>query len=472
MGLQLHMKVLLTVLYSNLINCRDERTHLIHLTALGLTRALRLTNSSSLPPRLCFWSTSRDLAVAETPPAMASPSLHPGAATTALRGTRTRVASLTSSIGHAHLHSQSKFAVRITTPERSLGRLQVRCSSDDEERRVDKTGAGKSWVSPDWLTSIVRLGKGPDTSGIPVADAKLEDVKDLLGGALFLPLFKWMIESGPVYRLAAGPRNFVIVGDPAVAKHVLKGYGTKYSKGLVAEVSEFLFGDGFAIAEDQLWTARRRAVVPSLHKKYLSTMVDRVFCRCSDTLVAKLEKAMESGTAVNMEAQFSQLTLDIIGLSVFNYEFDALKTDSPVIEAVYTALKETESRSTDILPYWQIPLLCKIVPRQQKAAKAVQIIRETVEKLVAQCKEMVEAEKETLQGEEYVNESDPSVLRFLLASREENPSALAKVQEELDRVLGGRKPQFADMKELKYLTRCINESMRIYPHPPVCDLHR
>lgn len=67
----------------------------------------------------------------------------------------------------------------------------------------------------------------------------------------------------------------------------------------------------------------------------------------------------------------------------------------------------------------QIPLLCKIVPRQQKAARAVEIIRDTVEKLVAQCKEMVEAEKETVQGEEYVNESDPSVLRFLLASRVE-----------------------------------------------------
>lgn len=386
------------------------------------------------------------------------------------------------------------------------GRLRVRCSggaedNDNGRSSVDKSGAGKSWVSPDWLTKIVSLGKGPDTSGIPVADAKLEDVKDLLGGALFLPLFKWMMENGPVYRLAAGPRNFVIVGDPAVAKHVLKGYGTKYSKGLVAEVSEFLFGSGFAIAEDQLWTARRRAVVPSLHKKYLSTMVDRVFCRCSDALVAKLEKVVASGAPVNMEAQMSQLTLDIIGLSVFNYEFDSLKTDSPVIDAVYTALKETESRSTDILPYWQIPLLCKIVPRQQKAAKAVEIIRETVEKLVAQCKEMVEAEKETIEGEEYVNESDPSVLRFLLASREEvssvqlrddllsmlvaghettgsvltwtvyllskNPAALAKVHEELDRVLAGRKPQFADIKELKYLTRCINESMRIYPHPPV-----
>lgn len=107
-------------------------------------------------------------------------------------------------------------------------------------------------------------------------------------------------------------------------------------------------------------------MVPSLHKKYLSTMVDRVFCRCSDTLIAKLEKAMESGTAVNMEAQFSQLTLDIIGLSVFNYEFNSLKTDSPVIDAVYTALKETESRSTDILPYWQVsfslPLKYRIYP--------------------------------------------------------------------------------------------------------------
>lgn len=129
--------------------------------------------------------------------------------------------------------------------------LHVRCSG---ETPVDKSGAGKSWVSPDWLTSVLRLGKGADVSGIPVADAKLEDVKDLLGGALFLPLFKWMKESGPVYRLAAGPRNFVIVGDPAVAKHVMKGYGGKYAKGLVSEVAEFLFGSGFAVAEGQLWT--------------------------------------------------------------------------------------------------------------------------------------------------------------------------------------------------------------------------
>lgn len=67
----------------------------------------------------------------------------------------------------------------------------------------------------------------------------------------------------------------------------------------------------------------------------------------------------------------------------------------------------------------QFPFLCKIIPRQIKAEKAVSIIRNTVEELIIKCKEIVEAECEQVEGEEYVNETDPSILRFLLASREE-----------------------------------------------------
>lgn len=310
-----------------------------------------------------------------------------------------------------------------------------------------------------------------------------------------------MTSYGPIYRLAAGPRNFVIVSDPAIAKHVLRNYGTIYAKGLVAEVSEFLFGSGFAIAEGSLWTVRRRAVVPSLHKRYLSVIVDRFFCKCAERMVEKLKASAANGSAVNMEAVFSQLTLDVIGLSVFNYNFDALSTDSPVIDAVYTALKEAEARSTDILPYWKIKALCKVIPRQIKAEKAVEVIRETVEELIAKCKEIVEAEGEMIDNEEYVNDADPSILRFLLASREEvssiqlrddllsmlvaghettgsvltwtvyllskDPSSLAKAKAEVDKVLQGRLPSYEDTKELKFLMRCIMESLRLYPHPPV-----
>lgn len=309
-----------------------------------------------------------------------------------------------------------------------------------------------------------------------------------------------MNQYGPIYRLAAGPRNFVVVSDPAIAKHVLRNYG-KYEKGLVAEVSEFLFGSGFAIAEGPLWTARRRAVVPSLHKKYLSVIVDRVFCTCAERLVEKLQPDALNGTAVNMEDRFSQLTLDVIGLSLFNYNFDSLNAYSPVIDAVYTALKEAELRSTDLLPYWKVSAFCKIIPRQIKAEKAVSVIRSSVEELIAKCKEIVEAEGERIDEEEYINDTDPSILRFLLASREEvsskqlrddllsmlvaghettgsvltwtlyllskNSHSLVKAQEEVDTVLQGRRPSYDDIKNLKFLTRCIMESLRLFPHPPV-----
>ena len=39
---------------------------------------------------------------------------------------------------------------------------------------------------------------------VPVADAKPDDIKDLLGGALFRALYKWMEETGPVYLLPTG----------------------------------------------------------------------------------------------------------------------------------------------------------------------------------------------------------------------------------------------------------------------------
>ena len=39
------------------------------------------------------------------------------------------------------------------------------------------------------------------------------------------------------------------------------------------------------------------------------------------------------GGSVDMEACFSQLTLDVIGKAVFNYDFDALNASSPLIQA-------------------------------------------------------------------------------------------------------------------------------------------
>lgn len=46
----------------------------------------------------------------------------------------------------------------------------------------------------------------------------------------------------------------------------VRAAGCSYTKGLVAEVSQFLFGKGFAISGGDAWKARRKAVGPALHR--------------------------------------------------------------------------------------------------------------------------------------------------------------------------------------------------------------
>lgn len=335
------------------------------------------------------------------------------------------------------------------------------------------------------------------------------DVLVLLTGALFLALQKWQHQAGNVYLLPTGlASSFLIVSDPAAAKHILRGYPL-YEKGLVREVSEFLFGSGFAVAEGDLWKGRRRAVLPSLHKAYLDAMVRSVFVPCTERAAGVLGRAAASGAALDIEALFSQLTLDIIGRSLFNYDYDSLTKDSPVIQAVYVALKETEMRATDLVPFlWKVPEIAALVPRQQKAAAAVEVIRATTQELIAKCKAIVEAENEVASlDSEYVNAADPSVLRFLLASRvevtesqlrddllsmlvaghettaavltwtlkllAEHPAQMAAATAEADAVFGpalaagGPGVGAATAMALPYVYRCVAESMRLYPHPPV-----
>ena len=383
--------------------------------------------------------------------------------------------------------------------------------ANEEAAISNKSGAGATMAAPDWMTQLNRLWGG--ASEIPVADAKLEDITGLLGGGLFQPLFKWMRESGPVYLLPTGPiTSYVVVSDPDCIKQVLFNYGSRYIKGTIAEAGEFLFGLGVALQELEPWKIRRKAVAPSLHRKYVEAMVDRCFGPCADRMVSILEGEAGAGGVggVNMESRFSKTALDIIGISVFNYDFEALTTAAPVIQATYTALKEVETRSMDLLPTWRLheKFLRVVSPRQRDAQDAVTVIRDVTQRLVDDCKRMVEEEEKVGGAEEwardYLNESNPSVLRYLIAAREEvsstqlrddllsllvaghettasvltwgtyellkpeNAEQLRLLRAELDEVLGTRPfPTFADLPKMPYLERCFHESMRLYPQPPV-----
>ncbi|CAK9140113.1 unnamed protein product [Ilex paraguariensis] len=340
------------------------------------------------------------------------------------------------------------------------------------------------------------IDAGEDYPKIPEAKGAIEAVRS---EAFFIPLYELFLTYGGIFRLTFGPKSFLIVSDPSIAKHILRGNSKAYSKGILAEILEFVMGKGLIPADGEIWNRRRRAIVPALHKKYVAAMIS-LFGQATERLCKKLDAAASDGEDVDMESLFSRLTLDIIGKAVFNYDFDSLTNDTGMVEAVYTVLREAEDRSVAPIPFWEIPIWKDISPKQKKVTAALKLVNEILDDLIAICKRIVE-EEELQFHEEYMNEQDPSILHFLLASGDDvsskqlrddlmtmliaghetsaavltwtfyllskEPSVMAKLQNEVDAVLGDRFPTIEDMKKLKYTTRVINESLRLYPQPPV-----
>lgn len=66
----------------------------------------------------------------------------------------------------------------------------------------------------------------------------------------------------------------------------------------------------------------------------------KIFTDCSERTILKFEKLLQEETLnrgtktieLDLEAEFSSLALDIIGLGVFNYDFGSVTKESPVIK--------------------------------------------------------------------------------------------------------------------------------------------
>ncbi|EJK77819.1 hypothetical protein THAOC_00327 [Thalassiosira oceanica] len=109
-------------------------------------------------------------------------------------------------------------------------------------------------------------------------------------------------------------------------------------------------GKGLIPADPETWShgasVRAPSCRPSTSKAWLNHMVGLfVFGHCNEALIDSLDRASSAGGKIEMEEKFCSVALDIIGLSVFNYEFGSVTKESPLIKAVYLALVEAEHRS-------------------------------------------------------------------------------------------------------------------------------
>ncbi|EXB53586.1 Cytochrome P450 [Morus notabilis] len=394
-------------------------------------------------------------------------------------------------------HSSSASNLLYFKPKRS----RVRCQSTSTDELKTKRNLLDN--ASNLLTNLLSGGR---LGSMPVAEGA---VSDLFDRPLFFSLYDWFLEHGAVYKLAFGPKAFVVVSDPVVARHILRENAFSYDKGVLADILEPIMGKGLIPADLDTWKLRRRVIAPGFHALYLEAMV-KIFTNCSERTISKFEELLErqhlqGGKTIelDLEAEFSSLALDIIGLGVFNYDFGSVTKESPVIKAVYGTLFEAEHRSTFYIPYWKVPFMRWIVPRQRKFQNDLKVINDCLDGLIRNAKETrQETDVEKLQQRDYSNLQDASLLRFLVDMRgadvddrqlrddlmtmliaghettaavltwavfllAQNLSKMRKAQKEIDSVLGQGKPTFELIKKLEYIRLIVVEALRLYPQPPL-----
>ena len=193
----------------------------------------------------------------------------------------------------------------------------------------------------------------------------------------------------------------------------------------------------------------------------------------------------------------------ITGRAVFNYDFKSVTTESPVVKAVYRALKEAEHRSTSFIPYWNLPFAKYYMSNLIDFEANMKLLNDVLDELIIKAVETQNvADVEDLEKRDYSSMENPSLLRFLVDMRGEEtsskqlrddlmtmliaghettaavltwtffelsqqPELYEKVRKEVDEALKGKQPTYEDMAHLPLIRLCLAETLRMYPQPPL-----
>ncbi|XP_042478478.1 cytochrome P450 97B2, chloroplastic-like isoform X2 [Macadamia integrifolia] len=100
--------------------------------------------------------------------------------------------------------------------------LQIRCQSTSTKEKKPRRNLFDN--ASNLLTNLL---SGGSLGTMPVAEGS---VSDLFSRPFFFSLYNWFLEHGAVYKLAFGPKSFVVVSDPIVARHILRENAFSYDK--------------------------------------------------------------------------------------------------------------------------------------------------------------------------------------------------------------------------------------------------
>ena len=321
----------------------------------------------------------------------------------------------------------------------------------------------------------------------PPVDAKGLPIVGALPGLLVDPL-RTMTRlahqhSGAVLRIPFGPFQVYMLTHPRQISYVLHEKWRQYPKGENGMWQQIrrLFGDSLVTIDDARWIEDRRLLQPLFQRANLNAMVSEIVDSISDGLDS-LSRLARSGAPLPISRAMARLSEDVLLRSLFGIKV----TDSEAQELRESMMNAFAFAMTRMLFFF----LPKYIPIPSELAyrRGIRRLDEAVYRLMQRRRTQPGPSKDLLTvllntrhpetGEllaskhvrdEIVtmffagHDSTSRTKTWALACLAQNPEALRKAQDEVDTVLGSRKPTLADVPNLKYLRQVVQETLRLYP---------
>ncbi|XP_060611617.2 cholesterol 24-hydroxylase-like [Anolis sagrei] len=305
---------------------------------------------------------------------------------------------------------------------------------------------------------------------------------------------QWAEEYGPVLRFNAFHRVSLLILSPEGVKEYLMlpqypkdrfVYGRLYNMFGVRFLGNGLVTD----REYDHWHKQRRIMDPAFSRTYLIGLME-TFNDQAEELMMELEKKADGETKVDVMDLLRRVTLDIIAKVAFGLELNTLHDEqTPFPHAVNLVMKGMTNT--------RIPLF-KYMPGNRKTVRE---IRESLRLLRRTGKECIEKRQKAIQNGEEVpldiltqilknaaqeehhdienmldnfvtffvagHETTANQLSFAVMELSRHPDIVAKLQAEVDEVIGVKKDiPYEDLRKLEYLSQVLKEVLRLYPPVP------
>ena len=285
----------------------------------------------------------------------------------------------------------------------------------------------------------------------------------------------WAREFGDIFYYRAAWIHVYFLNHPDLIEAVLVRNYQNFLKDHVVRKSRWFFGDGLLTNEGESWLRQRRLSQPAFHRERIASYA-KIMTGYAEEMLA----TWRAGETRDIHQDMMRLTLRIVVRALFNVE-------SEEVGEISTAMNVLMRNSVGLRLL--LPPVARYLPTpaMNEFRRSIKQLDKTVYGIIAQRRaaegdsgdllSMLMQARDEDGGRMTDKQLRDEVLTFLLAGHEttalalswtwhllgQNPEAEQTLHEELDRVLDGRTPTFADLPALSYAERVIKESLRLYP---------